>query len=80
MKNIHVEVSDYLERNATEEERIGGYDIADYLIKVQTGEAVLQSMIRKNPVLPNADRYFRVGIGQLRNKRAIAPCLQDKKA
>ena len=50
-KNIHVEVSDYLERNATEEERIGGYDIADYLIKVQTSEAVLQSMIRKNPVL-----------------------------
>ena len=50
-KNIHVEVSDYLERNATEEERIGGYDIADYLIKVQIGEAVLQSMIRKNPVL-----------------------------
>lgn len=50
-RNIHTEVSDYLERNASEEERTGGYDIADYLIKEQTEEIVLQSMIRKNSVL-----------------------------
>ena len=50
-KGIHVVISDYLEKNATEDERQDGYDIADYLLKLKTGEAVLQSMIRKNPVL-----------------------------
>lgn len=49
--NIRAELSDYLEQNAGEEERREGYDIADYLIKMRTGEAVLQSLIRKNSVL-----------------------------
>ena len=44
---IEVRMFDYLEANATENERKEGYDIADYLLKVKPDEA----MIRKNPVL-----------------------------
>ena len=50
-RNIRTEISEYLEENANEVERGNGYDIADYLIKVKSGEAVLQSMTRKNPAL-----------------------------
>jgi len=38
-------------KRQTEDERKEGYDIADYLLKVKPGEAILQQMIRKNPVL-----------------------------
>lgn len=48
---IDVQLFDYLEANATENERKEGYDIADYLLKVKPDEAILQQMIRKNPVL-----------------------------
>ncbi len=48
---IEVQMFDYLEVNATEDERKEGYDIADYLLKVKPDEAILQQMIRKNPVL-----------------------------
>lgn len=48
---IDVQLFDYLEVNATEDERKEGYDIADYLLKVKPDEAILQQMIRKNPVL-----------------------------
>lgn len=37
--------------NATEDERKERYDIADYLLKIEPDEAILQQMIRKNPVL-----------------------------
>lgn len=50
-RNIRTEISEYLEENANDVERVNGYDIADYLIKVKSGEAVLQSMTRKNPAL-----------------------------
>ena len=48
---IEVQMFDYLEANATEDERKEGYDIADYLLKVKPDEAILQQMIRKNPIL-----------------------------
>ena len=48
---IEVRMFDYLEANAIENERKEGYDIADYLLKVKPDEAILQQMIRKNPVL-----------------------------
>ena len=48
---IEVQMFDYLEANATEDERKESYDIADYLLKVKPDEAILQQMIRKNPVL-----------------------------
>ncbi len=48
---IEVRMFDYLETNATENERKEGYDIADYLLKVKPDEAILQQMIKRNPVL-----------------------------
>ena len=53
MKSIGIDVQlfDYLEANAPPEERKEGYDIADYLLKIKPDEAILQSMIRKNPNL-----------------------------
>lgn len=46
---IEVQMFDYLEANATENERKEGYDIADYLLKMKPVEAILQQMIRMNP-------------------------------
>lgn len=48
---IKVQMFDYLEANATENERKEGYDIADYLLKVKPDEAILQQMIMMNPAL-----------------------------
>ena len=48
---IEVRMFDYMETNATENERKEGYDIADYLLKVKPDEAILQQMIKRNPVL-----------------------------
>lgn len=48
---IEVQMFDYLEANASENERREGYDIADYLLKVKPDEAVLQQMIKRNPAL-----------------------------
>lgn len=49
---------DYLEANATENERKEGYDIADYLLKVKPDEAILQQMIKRNPVLKTLIETF----------------------
>ena len=48
---IKVQLFDYLETNAPESERKEGYDIADYLLRIQPDEAILQAMSRKNPHL-----------------------------
>lgn len=48
---IEVRMFDYLETNATENERKEEYDIADYLLKVKPEEAILQQMIKRTPVL-----------------------------
>ncbi len=48
---IDVQLFDYLEAKATENERKEGYDIADYMLKVRPNEAILQQMIKKNPNL-----------------------------
>ena len=55
---IKVRMFDYLEAHATESERKEGYDIADYLLKVKPDEAILQQMIRKNPVLKTQIETF----------------------
>ena len=49
---------DYLEAHANEKERKEGYDIADYLLKVKPDEAILQQLIRKNPVLKTLIETF----------------------
>ena len=55
---IKVQMFDYLEVNATENERKEGYDIADYLLKVKPDEAILQQMIRMNPALKTLIKTF----------------------
>ena len=55
---IEVQMFDYLEANATENERKEGYDIADYLLKMKPVEAILQQMIRMNPALKTLIKTF----------------------
>ncbi len=50
-KGIQIEVSAYLEENATDEQRTSGYDIADFLIQSKPQETLLNAMIKKNPAL-----------------------------
>ena len=59
-KGISVNISDYLELYATDEEKKNGYDIADYLIKEKSGEAILQYMRQKNPVLQKMIDLFKL--------------------
>lgn len=53
MQRLGIEVSlfDFMENNATYEERKAGSDIADYLLKVETKESVLSRIIVRNPHL-----------------------------
>ena len=46
-----VVVSDLLEKNATDEQRSRGLDIADFLLQEPTKRQILQAMIQRNPVL-----------------------------
>ena len=46
-----VAVSDVLEKNATDEQRSRGLDIADFLLEEPSKRQILQSMIQRNPVL-----------------------------
>lgn len=48
---ITVKLFDYLEKNATPEQRKNGFDIADFLLEMKQPQAILQSMIAKNPAL-----------------------------
>ena len=53
LHNLGIEASifNYLEEVATEDERTAGLDIADYLLQIEPDKAVLQAMIRNNPML-----------------------------
>ncbi len=55
---IHNTVFDYLERNATEDQRKNGYDIADFLVQMKPDEAILKMMIAKYPVLGEMVKMF----------------------
>ena len=48
---IAVKLFDYLEKNATPEQRKNGFDIADFLLEMKQPQAILQGMIAKNPSL-----------------------------
>ena len=41
----------FLEEVATDDERTAGLDIADYLLQIEPNQAILQAMIRRNPIL-----------------------------
>lgn len=46
-----VMVSDVLEKTATDEQRMAGLDIADFLLMQETKQMLLARMIELNPVL-----------------------------
>ncbi|MFR8399252.1 MAG: DUF6371 domain-containing protein [Bacteroides ovatus] len=48
---ITAKLFDYLEKNATSEQRKNGFDIADFLLEMKQSQAILQAMIAKNPAL-----------------------------
>ena len=48
---IEASIFSYLEEVATDNERTAGLDIADYLLQIEPNQAVLQAMIRRNPIL-----------------------------
>ncbi len=48
---IEASIFNLLEEVATDDERTAGLDIADYLLQIEPDQAVLQSMIRRNPYL-----------------------------
>ena len=47
IRSLGIEVSlfDFMERNATKEERDAGYDIADFLLREETKEAIFNRLI-----------------------------------
>ena len=53
LRNLAIEANifNFLEDVATDDERTAGLDIADYLLQIEPDQAVLQTMIRKNPML-----------------------------
>ena len=48
---IEANIFNFLEESASDDERTEGLDIADYLLQIEPDQAVLQSMIRRNPYL-----------------------------
>ena len=48
---IEASIFNLLEEVATDDERTAGLDIADYLLQIEPDQAILQSMIRCNPIL-----------------------------
>jgi hypothetical protein len=59
-----VEIFDYLERNASVQQRKEGYDIADFLLQIQPKESILQMMTNKNPQLKKLIEHFDLVLDQ----------------
>ena len=53
LRNLGIQASifNFLEDVAADEEWTAGLDIADYLLQIEPDQAVLQAMIRRNPML-----------------------------
>lgn len=49
---------DFMERNATKEERDAGYDIADFLLREETKDAISNRLITLNPALKTLVETF----------------------
>ena len=76
---IEVQMFDSLEANATENERKEGYDIADYLLKVKPDEAILQQMIKRNPVLKTLIDIFDLKLISIQKDTPQPKVSQPKK-
>lgn len=60
IRSLGIEVSlfDFMERNATKEERDAGYDIADFLLREETKDAIFNRLIALNPALKTLVETF----------------------
>mgnify|MGYP001556516131 CR=1 FL=1 len=60
IRSLGIEVSlfDFMERNATKEERNAGYDIEDFLLREETKEAIFNRLITLNPALKTLVETF----------------------
>lgn len=60
IRSLGIEVSlfDFMERNATKEERDAGYDIADFLLREETKETIFNRLIVLNPALKTLVETF----------------------
>ena len=71
IRNLGIEVSlfDFMERNATKEERDAGYDIADFLLREETKEAIFNRLITLNPALKTLVETFDYSLSMWRKHR-----------
>jgi len=57
---IHVQLYDYLERTATDEQRKQGLDIADFLLDIETIEGKLEQMKQTNQSISKLINQFHL--------------------
>ena len=76
---ISVRIFDFLERNASEEQRQSGLDIADYLVSELTPQGILEGMMQRNPTLRKLVETFDmelVGVSEMteEDRRMYTDC------
>lgn len=76
---ISVRIFDFLERNASEEQRHSGLDIADYLVSELTPQGILEGMMQRNPALRKLVETFDmelVGVSEMteEDRRMYTDC------
>lgn len=57
---IRASLFDFLEQQATQEDKAKGLDIADYLLRIKPTEARLQAMIKRNPAIQSLIDAFKL--------------------
>lgn len=58
--DIHTQLYDYLERAATDEQRMQGLDIADFLLDIETDEGKLEQMRLTNQSIDKLINQLRL--------------------
>ena len=76
---ISARIFDFLERNASEEQRQSGLDIADYLVSELTPQGILEGMMQRNPALRKLVETFDmelVGVSEMteEERRRYSDC------
>ena len=66
-----------MERNATKEERDAGYDIADFLLREETKEAIFNRLITLNPALRTLVETFDLQLVNV-EKAPLSATVQQK--
>ena len=77
IRSLGIEVSlfDFMERNATKEERDASYEIADFLLREETKEVILNRLITLNPALKTLVETFDLQLANV-EKAPLAATVQ----